>query len=62
MIMKKRIVFVLFLVWGCLAGNAQGKILSGEFFWGNIDPGNGNGTAFTAQDGNFGDVLHQHLY
>jgi len=59
MIMKKRIVFVLFLVWGCLSASAQGRILSGEFFWGNIDPGNGNGVAFTAQDGNFGDAIEQ---
>jgi len=59
MIMKKRIIFILFLVWGSILGNAQGRILSGEYFWGSIDPGNGNGTAFTAQDGSFGEVIEQ---
>lgn len=39
--------------------NQPAGLVAGEFFWGNIDPGNGNGTAFTAQDGNFGDVIEQ---
>ncbi len=36
---------------------AQTRIIAGEYFWGTIDPGAGTGTAFTATDGNFSDVI-----
>jgi hypothetical protein len=36
---------------------AQTRIIAGEYFWGTIDPGSGTGTAFTATDGNFSDVV-----
>ncbi|MEN9393833.1 MAG: hypothetical protein RL362_54, partial [Bacteroidota bacterium] len=55
--MKKRIFFVLFLLLGSLVSEAQSRIIAGEFFWGTLDPGSGNGTAFTATDGTFSDVI-----
>ena len=55
--MKKRIFFVLFLLLGSLASEAQSRIIAGEYFWGTMDPGSGNGTAFTATDGTFSDVI-----
>ena len=55
--MKKRIFFVLFLLLGSLASEAQSRIIAGEYFWGTLDPGSGNGTAFTATDGTFSDVI-----
>lgn len=48
--MKKLIL--LFLLVSCYI-NAQQKITASEYFWGNIDPGNGNGTILSAEDGVF---------
>jgi hypothetical protein len=59
--MKKRIFFVLFLLLGSLASEAQSRIIAGEYFWGTLDPGSGNGTAFTATDGTFSDVIESLL-
>lgn len=48
--MKK--VILLFLL-GSSCIYAQQKITAAEYFWGNIDPGNGKGTIVSAEDGVF---------
>ena len=53
--MKKIIVLIIVC---CQLGWAQNRtITAAEYFWGTIDPGNGNGTALTAEDGVFNEAL-----
>ena len=53
--MKKIIVLIIAC---CQLGWAQNRNLTtAEYFWGIIDPGSGNGTALTAQDGVFDEAL-----
>lgn len=53
--MKKIIVLIIVC---CQLGWAQNRNLTtAEYFWGIIDPGSGNGTALTAQDGVFDEAL-----
>lgn len=53
--MKKILVLIIVC---CQLGWAQNRNLTtAEYFWGIIDPGSGNGTALTAQDGVFDEAL-----
>jgi hypothetical protein len=54
--MKK--IFYIFLIVSCGVW-AQPKITASEYYWGIIDPGNGNGTALTADDGLFNEVVER---
>lgn len=47
----KKLILLFLLVSSCIY--AQQKITAAEYFWGNIDPGNGNGTIVIAEDGVF---------
>ena len=47
----KKLILLFLLVSSCIY--AQQKITAAEYFWGNIDPGNGNGTILIAEDGVF---------
>lgn len=47
----KKLILLFLLVGSCI--NAQQKITAAEYFWGTIDPGNGNGTILIAEDGVF---------
>lgn len=47
----KKLILLFLLVSSCIY--AQQKITAAEYFWGNIDPGNGNGTILSAEDGVF---------
>jgi len=53
--MKKIIVLIIAC---CQVGWAQNRnITAAEYFWGTIDPGNGNGIALNAQDGIFDEIV-----
>lgn len=53
--MKKILVLLLIV---CQLGWAQNRNLTAaEYFWGTVDPGNGNGTTLTAEDGTFNEVV-----
>lgn len=47
----KKFILLFLLASSCIY--AQQKITAAEYFWGNIDPGNGNGTILSAEDGAF---------
>jgi hypothetical protein len=47
----KNLILLFLFVSSCIY--AQQKITAAEYFWGNIDPGNGNGTILSAKDGVF---------
>lgn len=47
----KKLILLFLLASSCIY--AQQKIIAAEYFWGNIDPGNGNGTILNAEDGVF---------
>ena len=47
----KKLILLFLLVSSCIY--AQQKITAAEYFWGTIDPGNGNGTIVSAEDGVF---------
>jgi hypothetical protein len=47
----KKFILLFLLASSCIY--AQQKITAAEYFWGNIDPGNGNGTILSAEDGVF---------
>jgi len=47
----KKLILLFLLVSSCIY--AQQKITAAEYFWGTIDPGNGNGTILIAEDGVF---------
>ncbi|WP_396195005.1 T9SS type A sorting domain-containing protein [Flavobacterium sp.] len=53
--MKKILVLIVVFCQLSLAQNRN--ITAAEYFWGNIDPGNGNGTALTAEDGTFNEAV-----
>lgn len=55
--MQMKKILVLLVVF-CQLGLAQNRdITAAEYFWGTIDPGNGNGTALTAEDGTFNEAV-----
>ena len=47
----KKLILLFLLVSSCIY--SQQKITAAEYFWGTIDPGNGNGTILIAEDGVF---------
>ena len=51
----KKLILLFLLVSSCIY--AQQKITAAEYFWGNIDPGNGNGTILSAEDGLFNERI-----
>ncbi len=53
----KHIIILLFSLTGWMAGVLAQGVTQGEYFWGNADPGAGNGVALTAPEGNFGNAI-----
>lgn len=51
----KKLILLFLLVSSCIY--AQQKITAAEYFWGTIDPGNGNGTILSAEDGVFNESV-----
>lgn len=51
----KKLMLLFLLVSNCIY--AQQKITAAEYFWGTIDPGNGNGTILSAEDGVFNEKV-----
>jgi len=51
----KKLILLFLLVSSCIY--AQQKITAAEYFWGTIDPGNGNGTIVSAEDGVFNEMV-----
>lgn len=49
-------IFYIFLLVSCGVW-AQPKITASEYFWGTIDPGNGNGIPLSIEDGVFDEVV-----
>ena len=49
----KKLILLFLLVSSCIY--AQQKITAAEYFWGNNDPGNGNGITLSVEDGVFND-------
>ena len=58
--MLQRIIFLLVFCTVNFWISAQGRVVQGEYFW-DGDPGQGNGTALLATDGNFDKAL-EHLF
>jgi len=55
--MKKIIVQIVVAIFFCGTVIAQPKIIAAEYFWGTVDPGNGNGIALSAEDGTFNEAV-----
>ena len=51
----KKLILLFLLISSCIY--AQQKITAAEYFWGTIDPGNGNGTIVSAEDGVFNESV-----
>ena len=56
--MLQRIMCLLVFCVVTLLGSAQSRVIQGEYFW-DGDPGQGNGTALLATDGNFDQALER---
>lgn len=58
--MKQLLILFLSLT-GSMAGVLAQGVTQGEYFWGTVDPGTGNGIALTAPEGSFGNAVQTAL-